>query len=111
MSKATPPVCLQANADKTDAFVVSGAVSECMAVRMALATAAHHSSQRVSRVTEYVAPAPSSSYAAPAPVIEYVTPTPTVCDASPAPVTYHVTPAPSDSYATPATVNAYVVHL
>ena len=53
-------------------------------LRMALATAAHHSSQRVSSaftqigyvapapVTECVAPAPSSSYAAPAPVIEYI---------------------------------------
>ena len=51
---------------------------------MALATAAHHSSLRVSSAstqTEYVA--------GPAPVTEYVAPAPAVFDAAPAPVTYH----------------------
>ena len=72
---------------------------------MALATAAHHSSQRVSSAstqTEYVAPLPVTEYVAPA------LSSSTVFDAAPAPVTYHVAPAPADSYATPATVNAYV---
>ena len=57
---------------------------ECMAVRMALATAAHHSSSRVSSAstqTEYVA--------GPAPVTEYVAPAPAVFDAALAPVTFH----------------------
>ena len=90
---------------------------ECMAVRMALATAAPHSSQSVSSVsiqTECVAPVPvtqhvalSSSCAAPVSVIEYVTPT-LIFDAAPVPVAGPVAPAPADSYATPTTVNAYL---
>ena len=56
-----------------------------MAVRLALATAAHHSSPRVSSASAR-----------------------TECVAGPAPVTYHEAPATVDFYATPAIVNAYV---
>ena len=75
------PLLVQRN----DGETVDTAASECMAVRMALATAAHHSSQRVASAatqTEYVAPAPvvehrapdPAIHAAPAPVVEYVAP-------------------------------------
>ena len=75
------PLLVQRNEGET----VDTAASEYMAVRMALATAAHHSSQRVTSAatqTEYVAPAPvvercapdPAIHAAPAPVVEYVAP-------------------------------------
>ena len=83
MNVERDPACVSASRRRRYRRLRSFWRHECMAVRMALATAAHHSSQRVSSaftqteyvapapVTECVVPAPSSSSAAPAPVIEY----------------------------------------
>ena len=90
---------------------------EQLSVRMAVATASHHSwkSHAVvgtqteyagvagpTPVTEYVAPAPAVApfstpavtYEAPVPVIEYVAPTPAVTYAAHAPVVGYVAPVP-----------------
>ena len=99
---------------------------EQLSVRMAVATATHHSwkSHAVvgtqtagpAPVTKYVAPAlavapfstPAVAYDAPAPVTEYVAPTPAVTYAAPAPVVGYVAPAPAVNYAAPAPVIDYV---
>ena len=84
MNVARDPACVSASRRRRDRRLRSLWHHECMAVRMALATAAHHSSQRVSCAstqTEYVA--------GPAPVTEYVAPAPAVFDAATVPVTYH----------------------
>ena len=84
MNVARDPACVSASRRRRDRRLRSFWRHECMAVRMALAAAVHHSSSRVSSAstqTEYVA--------GPAPVTEYVAPAPAVFDAAPAPVTYH----------------------
>ena len=104
---------------------------EQLSVRMAVATASHHSWKSHAvvgtqteyagvagpvPVTEYVAPAhavapfssPAVTYEAPAPVFEYVAPTPAVTFAAPAPVVGYVAPAPAVTYAAPAPVIDYV---
>ena len=84
MNVERDPACVSASRRRRDRRLRSFWRHDCMAVRMALATAVHHSSSRVSSAstqTEYVA--------GPAPVTEYVAPAPAVFDAAPAPVTYH----------------------
>ena len=84
MNVERDPACVSASRRRRDRRLRSFWRHECMAVRLALAAAAHHSSLRVSSAstqTEYVA--------GPAPVTEYVAPAPAVFDAAPAPVTYH----------------------
>ena len=94
---------------------------ERLTVAMNLATIQHHSHMKsavvdvcvqvgspLAPVTEYVAPAPAVSYAAPAPVFEYVAPALAVTYAAPAPVVDYVAPAPAVTYAAPAPVVDYV---
>ena len=125
MNVARDPAGVSASRRRRDRRLRSFWRHECMAVRMALATAAHHSSLRVSStstqteyvagpapVTEYVAPAhavvpfssPAVSYEAPAPVVGYVAPAPAVTYAVPAPVIGSVAPAPAVTYAAPVPV-------
>ena len=94
---------------------------ERLAVAMNLATIQHHSHMKsavvdvcvqvgspLAPVTDYVAPAPAVSYAAPAPVFEYVAPALAVTYAAPAPVVDYVAPAPAVTCAAPAPVIEYV---
>ena len=73
MNVERDPACVSASRRRRDRRLRSFWRHECMAVRMALATAAHHSSLRVSSAsiqTEYVAgPAPVTGYVAPAPAV------------------------------------------
>ena len=60
MNVERDPACVSASRRRRDRRLRSFWCLECMAVKMALATAAHHSSHRVSSAstqTEYVAPA------------------------------------------------------
>ena len=66
MNVERDPACVSASRRRRDRRLRSFWRHECMAVRMALATAAHHSSQRVSSAFT------QTEYAAPAPVIEYI---------------------------------------
>ena len=99
---------------------------EQMAIKLAVVSAQHHSSQRccsvatqtgdgvppvaacaasaASPLVEYVDPAP----VVPAPVVGYVAPALTVTYAAPAPVVDFVAPAPSVTFAAPAPVVDYV---
>ena len=94
---------------------------ERLTVAMNLATVQHHSHMKsavvdvcvqvgspLAPVTEYVAPAPAVTYAAPAPVIEYVAPAPAVTYAALAPVFEYVAPTPAVTFAAPAPVIEYV---
>ena len=99
---------------------------EQLSVRMAVATATHHSwkSHAVvgtqtagsAPVTLYVAPAPAVApfstpavtYEAPAPVVGHVAPTPPVTYEAPAPVVGYVAPAPAVTYAALAPVIDFV---
>ena len=74
---------------------------ELLSVRVAVATATHHSWKShavVGRQTE-----PAATSAAPAPVVEYIAPGPIFC-AAPAPVIEHVAPVPVVKYTAPAPV-------
>ena len=81
---------------------------ECMAVRMALATAAPHSSQSVKCLYSDRVCGTSSSDPTRGTVIILCSTSISIFDAAPIPVAGHVAPAPADSYATPTTVNAYL---
>ena len=94
---------------------------ERLTVAMNLATVQHHSHMKsavvdvcvqvgspLAPVTEFVAPAPAVTYAAPAPVVGYVAPALAVTYAAPAPVIDYFAPAPSVTHAAPASVFEYV---
>ena len=98
---------------------------EQLSVRMAVANATHHSSQRVtsaSTQTEYVAApvvesAPAMFVSSPVdeapPVVvesmdEHVAPAPAVSCAAPAPVDQYIAPSPAVTFAAPATVDVYI---
>ena len=104
---------------------------EQLSVRMAVATASHHSWKSHAvvgtqteyagvagpvPVTEYVAPAhavapfssPAVSFEMPAPVVEYVAHAPAVTYAAPAPVVGYVSSAPAVTFAAHAPVIDYV---
>ena len=104
---------------------------EQLSVRMAVATASHHSWKSHAvvgtqtehagvagpvPVTEYVAPAhavapfssPAVSFEMPAPVVEYVAHAPAVTFAAPAPVVGYVSSAPAVTFAAHAPVIDYV---
>ena len=81
---------------------------EEMAIRMALARATHHAVQR-HQCTQTVSPPPAATYAvtpAPSPVMEYVVPAPSVTYAAPAPVIEHM-PAPVIGYIAPSPAVSY----
>ena len=67
MNVERDPACVSASRRRRDQRLRSYWRHECVTVRMALATAAHHSSKRVSSAstqTEYVAAAPVTEYVA-----------------------------------------------
>ena len=95
-----------------------------MAIKMAVVTAQHHSSQRCCTIATQTVDSPSATYAAtaaspmveyvdpapvaPAPVIEYVAPAPAVTYAAPAPVFEYVAPAPVFEFIAPASAGSFV---
>ena len=123
MNVARDPAGVSASRRRRDRRLRSFWRHECMAVRMAVVTATHHSWKSHAvvgtqteypgvagpvPVTEYEAPAhavvPFSSPAVSSPVVGYVAPAPAVTYAVPAPVIGSVAPAPAVTYASPVPV-------